>query len=94
MQTMSKVSKSIRKARRKGFSYDLISKDLGISKPAVRRVEQGHYPSKENAERLGIPVRCTTCKRKFPKPKSPRVKPPRIGRDAGWIEYCTRKVKK
>lgn len=94
MMTLGKVTRMIKKARRKGVSYEALSNQLGVTKPTVSRIEKGHYPSRENAERLGLPAICHTCKRKIPKVKAASVRAAKIGRDENWIEYWMRKVKR
>lgn len=73
MANMTTMRKAIRKARRNGATLKSLAQQYGLTTGAIQRVLDGAYPDATNAKRLGIPEKCTACKRTLPKPKQPRV---------------------
>ena len=73
MNTMYKLTSTIRKARRNGKKDFSIAKELGVDAAEIKRLMSGKYPGEKVAARLGLPVICHTCKRKLPKPRKPRA---------------------
>jgi hypothetical protein len=73
MNTMGKLTRTIRKARRNGKKDFSIAKELGVDAAEIKRLMNGKYPGEKVAARLGLPVICHTCKRKLPKPRKPRA---------------------
>jgi len=92
MTTMIEITRTIKKARRDGSSDNSIAHRLGVSAAEIGRLAKGKYPGESVALRLGIKVKCSRCHRSIPK-KTERQPVPKIGRDAGWIEYYMRKIK-
>lgn len=86
---MTAMRKTIRKARRNGATLKSLAQQYGVTTGTVQRLLDGAYPDAANARRLGIPEKCTACKRNVTT-KQPRTPAPLIGRDAGWIEYWMR----
>lgn len=69
---MTRIRKDIRKAVRKGSTLRTVGAQYGITGAAVGRILDGAYPDEANAKRLGVPVKCTTCKRNMPKARKPK----------------------
>lgn len=67
------MTRTIRKAHRRGKSYEAIGKELGVSKAEARRLALGKYPGETIAAKIGLPVICHTCKRRVPGPRKPRT---------------------
>ncbi len=90
MPNMTAMRKAIRKARKNGATLKSLAQQYGVTTGAIQRVLDKAYPDEANAKRLGVPVKCTTCKRNMP--KQARQPAPKIGQD-GWMEYWMRKIK-
>lgn len=69
---MTVIRKTMRAARRKRATLKSIGQQFGVTTGTVQRILDGAYPDEANAKRLGVPVKCTTCKRNMPKPRKPR----------------------
>ena len=89
---MTRIRKDMRKAIRNGATLRTVGAQYSITGAAVGRILDGAYPDEANAKRLGVPVKCTTCKRNMPKPKQLRQPAPKIGQP-GWTDYWMRKIK-
>jgi hypothetical protein len=89
MANMTQIRQTMRKAHRQGATLRTIGQQFGVSAGTVSRILSGAYPDATNAKRLGIPEKCTACKRTVAA-KQTRTPAPKIGRDAGWIEYWMR----
>ena len=72
MANMTTIRQTMRKARRQGATLRSIGQHYGITAGAVGRILAGAYPDAANARRLGIPEKCTVCKRNMPR-KKPRA---------------------
>ena len=92
MCNMTQIRATMRKARRNDATLKSIGQQFGVTTGTVQRILDGAYPDEANAKRLGVPVKCTTCKRNMPKPKQTRQPAPKIGQP-GWMEYWMRKIK-
>jgi hypothetical protein len=92
MTTFRKIVQEVKKASKAGRSRQSLASEYKVSKPEIGRLINGHYPGPKIARVLGLRPRCPACKRAIPK-KTERQPAPKIGRDAGWIEYYMRKTK-
>ena len=70
MNNMTAMRKAIRKARKNGATLKSLAQQYGLTTGAIQRVLDGAYPSAANAKRLGVPEKCTVCRRNMPHKKA------------------------
>jgi hypothetical protein len=92
MTTFRATVSKIKKASKAGRSRRELASEYHVSKPEIGRLIAGHYPGPKIARVLGLRPRCPACKKVIAE-KKVKVTPPKIGRDAGWIEYYMRIIK-
>ena len=75
MANMTTIRQTMKKARHRGATLRSIGQQFGgLSAGAVGRILAGAYPDAANARRLGIPEKCTVCKRNMPHKKARATK--------------------